>query len=196
MRWPRHLLILALAVSFNAHAQNAPAATLKNAEENCRFPTRDPANPCLDRFDTPELDAVNQAMMTHWERVQASLGSAYAGTWIDYDVNDKAYQVIALTRPMSIDKDYVTQTRLNIVYVTFSDRELQAVSKDIGQRFMLSVNKPGEVRITSVGADPKNNCVEVSVLKKDLENVGNQLTQAGYNMNLICLREGQLFSTM
>lgn len=143
---------------------------------------------------TPELDAVTHAMSTHWERVQASLGSAYAGTWLDYDSNDKAYQVVALTRPMPIDKDYATQARLKTVYVTYSDAELQAVSNDIAQRFMLPFTKREEIRITSVGPDVKNNCVRVDVLKKELENIGNQLTQAGYNMNLICLREGQLIT--
>ena len=191
MHWSRHSMILALVAAFSAHAQNAPAVTPNIPSEKCRFPTGNPADPCMDRFVTPELDAVTLAMSTKWEGIKASLGSAYAGSWIDYDAQDKAYQVVALTRPMPIDDDYASRTRLQTVYVTFSDAELQAVANDIAQRFMTPVTKPEELRIISVGVDIKNNCVKVRALKKELVNTGNQLTQAGYNMNMICLREGQ-----
>lgn len=132
-----------------------------------------------------ENAVLTQLMGENLDTLKAQLGDNYAGTWVEYDANGKAYQVIASLTPITIS----TTEKYDIKNIVVPNRldALESIKAQIGRT---QLTKPPEsLIIYSVYTDYQKNKVVVRGKKENFESIKSTLAQEGFPLDLIDLEE-------
>lgn len=146
----------------------------------------------MDVYDTQRNREFSRFTLENHSRVVNYLKSAYAGSWTEYGNDKNMNVVVALARPVYIDKSIFIDDYYKFVYVKYNYEELESVKNKIVDIFM----RPAEGRdilIHSVAIKVMENKVGVSVFSKDERRVYDELRRAGFDLDMIYVRlEDQL----
>lgn len=134
----------------------------------------------------PENASRLEAFAENRQSIQAVAGDSYAGTWIEYGKNYKAYQVIATTAPISTLKNVPTKGPVQFVRVKFSYQELLAMREKINMAFTKSAPS-GKPRVCSVAIDEKQNKLLVRGSEENQKIIHARLVLLGIDMKAIVL---------
>ncbi len=140
----------------------------------------------LDVDATEENASRLEAFAENRQSIQAVAGDSYAGTWIEYGKNYKAYQVIATTAPISTLKNVPTKGPVQFVRVKFSYQELLAMREKINMAFTKSAPS-GKPRVCSVAIDEKQNKLLVRGSEENQKIIHARLVLLGIDMKAIVL---------
>jgi len=140
----------------------------------------------LDVDATEENASHLEAFAENRQSIQAVAGDSYAGTWIEYGKNYKAYQVIATTAPISTLKNVPTKGAVQFVRVKFSYQELLAIREKINMAFTKSAPS-GKPRVCSVAIDEKQNKLLVRGSEENQKIIHARLVLLGIDMKAIAL---------
>lgn len=140
----------------------------------------------LDVDATEENASHLEAFAENRQSIQAVAGDSYAGTWIEYGKNYKAYQVIATTAPISTLKNVPTKGAVQFVRVKFSYQELLAIREKINMAFTKSAPS-GKPRVCSVAIDEKQNKLLVRGSEENQKIIHARLVLLGIDMKAIVL---------
>lgn len=140
----------------------------------------------LDVYATEENASRLEAFAENKQSIQAVAGDSYAGTWIEYGKNYKAYQVIATTAPISTLKNVPTKGAVQFVRVKFSYQELLAIREKINMAFTKSAPS-GKPRVCSVAIDEKQNKLLVRGSEENQKIIHARLVLLGIDMKAIVL---------
>ena len=139
----------------------------------------------LEKIMTKENDDFRDQLSARYNQMVAALGSAFAGTWMEYDADGKAYQVVALTRPAAIDPSWIPDNRLKVVRFKHDNQSLNAVMDRIVEKYMKSATfKP---QILGTGIDVQNNTVTVYTYPDQMEKLRHILRGDGFDMNMLSI---------
>ncbi|MDR2154182.1 MAG: S1 family peptidase [Burkholderiaceae bacterium] len=191
----KKLGLLAIAFVFSAACAGdqagSPAAA--NANANAENPVYQPSMEAamkaagLDVYETKRNKELWAKADLNSEKLKASLGESYAGSWFEYDSNNNAYQVIAVTRPVKIDKSLVADSNFKLIFVAYSLKTLESIMDKMVNIYMPSgvIVKPD---ILSMEVDIKNNRISVYIRPADIPAVYNELFKSGYDMGMINIK--------
>lgn len=140
----------------------------------------------LDVYATEENASRLEAFAKNEQSIQAVAGDSYAGTWIEYGKNFKAYQVIATTAPISTLKNVPTKGPVQFVRVKFSYQELLAMRERIIMAFTGSA-RSGNPRVCGVALDEKQNKLLVRGSEENQKIIHARLVLLGIDMKAIVL---------
>jgi hypothetical protein len=140
----------------------------------------------LDVYVTQENVSRLKAFAENKQSIQAAAGNSYAGTWIEYGKNFKAYQVIATTAPISTLKKVSIKGPVQFVRVKFSYQELLAMQETIRMAFSESAPS-GNPWICSVALDEKQNKLLVRGSKENQHIIHARLALLGIDRKAIVL---------
>ncbi|MDR2154183.1 MAG: hypothetical protein LBE78_04040 [Burkholderiaceae bacterium] len=184
---------LAIAFVFSAACAGdqagSPAAANANAENPVYQPSMEAAMKAagLDVYATKKNQDFKAKVRLNIKELEASLGDSYAGTWFEYDSNNDAYQVIAVTRPVKIDKSLVVDGNFRIIYVRYDIKTLESVMDKMVNIYMPSgvIVKPD---IFGMAVDIKGNRISVYTRPADIPAVYNELFKSGCDMGMINIK--------
>ncbi len=140
----------------------------------------------LDVYATEENASRLEAFAENRQSIQAVAGDSYAGTWIEYGKNYKAYQVIATTASISTLKNVPIKGAVQFVRVKFSYQELLAIREKINMAFTKSAPS-GKPRVCSVAIDEKQNKLLVRGSEENQKIIHARLVLLGIDMKAIVL---------
>ena len=101
-----------------------------------------------------EQAALNQVLLA------AEIGADYAGTWVEYDENKNAYQVVAAKRPVNIKRSHQEGGKIKLVIVENSLLDLNKIHKILCE-YMQS--ERGEPLVFSSAIDVSKNKILVRI---------------------------------
>lgn len=117
------------------------------------------------------------------ERLVDVFSDDYAGTWLEYDAEGRVYQVIALSKERSFDKN-MFDYEFKIVFVKNRLSDLVRLKEAIKEKYL---NDGG--LIFSIYVDEKINRVVVRGKLENFEKIEKSLKSEGYPMDLIEIHE-------
>ncbi|QNP50287.1 hypothetical protein [Diaphorobacter aerolatus] len=95
----------------------------------------------ITKYLTPENGIVTDRLTQTTESIIKELGEYYAGTWLEYDENHKAYQVVATTNPITNSRTLQNNPEIIVVLVKYSKKQLRDLYHDLFYTFIIY---PGE----------------------------------------------------
>lgn len=144
------------------------------------------------RMSVPGNKEVLDLMRKNGESIRKSLGASYAGSWVDYDEEDRAYQVIAVTDLAAKNRVHVDY-RLEFVEAERNIEQLNAVYREI-ERF----REENGLRLVIyyVQIEPRINKVLVGAPLVNHERIIGILQNLKLDMNAVQLQEANSTVTL
>ncbi len=139
----------------------------------------------LQETMTKENDDFRDQVSAHYDKMVAGLGSAFAGTWMEYDSDGKAYLVVALTRPATLDASWIPDNRLKVVRFKHDYQSLKAIENRIVEKYLKTATFAPP--IFEVFLDVRSNIVTVYTYPDQMENLRRMLRADGFDMNLLTI---------
>ena len=171
----------------HATGQSIPASSANDTF----YPSRQAALAAagLDAEETEKNKKVRRQISQNYEVLEKALGSSFAGSWIEYDENKNARQIIAVTRPVTIDKSLDPERVFRIVRVRYSLQTLEATKDRIAEVYIHSKIDPDDALILSAYVDVQNNRVVARARPKDFKRAAVDLGQKGFDIDQIYIEE-------
>ncbi|CAM4035054.1 S1 family peptidase [Paracidovorax anthurii] len=190
-------LVFGVLFSFVTHGQTVQSKQNSEVLTQQISGTKDDAlkKSGLDKYKTKENQLVLDSVDQRVEAAKKNFGDSYAGSWIEYDENNKARHVIAVTEQVdAVKAEAISQNGLAaVIYVKYSYAVLEQNQKKIFD-FFQGLTGNGEPLVYSVGIDDQLNKLLVRGRQRDLSYIEIRLRNAGFDMNMIKLevQEGQI----
>lgn len=191
MRFGIYPLALILTIAF---CQRATSQPFFNESEHASGATVDQPgyrssedalkNTGFDKRITEKNNAVALKTSSVQDTLKIETGPFFAGTWIEYDEKNVAHQVVAVTSSMIKSKTASANPSIKYVYVKYSLDQLEKISNNLLDEFMVNPNTP--IKVTSTNIDLKNNKISVRVeSESNIPPLEKLLSSRGYDMNML-----------
>ena len=176
------MLTTLLAPSLPALAANATEEPKALTEAEARALIEETLKAAgLGRYVLPKNKGIQEAIIANSDKLIKLLGDRFAGGWVAFDSDDTMYQAVAVTSPVSIDKDFAEQTRMKFIIVQYNLKTLRAFADIVVQDFMSDASNS----VFSIAVDVMTNRVDVRAPEKEFETLSAQMIRKGYDMNMI-----------
>lgn len=141
----------------------------------------------LDVYASKKNDDIINAAAKNIEQIKTALASSYAGTWIKYDENNVAHQVVAIKGGGNLTKiSNAPENGFLIADAKYSYQELHAIREKILTLFKNLANG-GELLIFGVAIDEENNKLIVRGYPQDLNFIRSKIVSSGIEADVILL---------
>lgn len=127
----------------------------------------------LDIYETPRNIDVIQNVGKNIEEIPSSI---YSGTWIEYDENNNAYQVIAVNSPSGFNKKSTELNHIKTILVKYSTSDLENIRKKVWGLFDWQ-NYEDEPLVLGIAIDDENNRIIVRAREENLHEVQNLISE-------------------
>lgn len=138
----------------------------------------------LQQRETTKNQKIIQQISQNHEDLKLSIGADFAGSWVEYDDEDRAYQVVAVTRLINIAKKFETDGGTKLLVVKYNFFQLNSIV-DIFTQYMQST--ADEPLILSSGVDVEKNKVFVRARKEKFNEVRRLIMDRALNADAIFL---------
>ena len=141
----------------------------------------------LDVYVSKKNDRIINAAAKNTEEIKAELAGSFAGTWIKYDENKVAHQVVAIKGGGNLTKiSNAPENGFLIVDAKYSYQELEAVREKILTLFK-NLSNDGEQLIFGIAIDDENNKLIVRGHQQNLEFIKSKIVISGIDADIISL---------
>ena len=144
----------------------------------------------LDIFATKKNNRILEVAAKNIEGIKSVAGEKFGGTWIEYDENNEAHQVVSVTEPISFNSKSTAfpENGLTIVNVKYSYADLEKLREKVFGYF-LEISKDGESQLLGIAIDDQNNRLLVRGRAADVEFITNSIKSIGFDMNAISVEQ-------
>lgn len=151
----------------------------------------------LIKYESSNNRKIIEQISSNESELSRILGDSFAGTWVEYDKNYNAYQVIASTRPVQIKKALQTDGGSRVVLVRYSLNTLSSLSNYLAKHM---VSAQGDPIIFSLSLNIQENKLIVRARPEYFELIQRRVSEGGYDVGAISFEEqvgpSMLFRTL
>lgn len=143
----------------------------------------------VEKYLTPENSRITSNAVENIDKIISELGDYYAGTWINYDDKNAAYQAVAVASTKFSSETIQSDKNIQVILVKYSHKQLMDVYEEL--LFKYIANPSAVFEITSASLDYKNNALAVRVNPGEIEKVSKALRELGYDMGMLYFEEAR-----
>lgn len=179
----KKMLFPMLVASFSMHsfAQESNTQTYHETKEAALKASG------LDVYASKKNDRIINAAAKNIEQIKSALAGSFAGTWIKYDENNVAHQVVAIKGGGNLTKiSNAPENGIIIVDAKYSYQELEAIREKILALFK-DLSDGGEPLIFGIAIDDENNKLIVRGHQYNLEFIESKIVISGIERDAISL---------
>ncbi|MGE8319427.1 MAG: S1 family peptidase [Pseudomonadales bacterium] len=129
-------------------------------------------------------------------QLSKNLGDKYAGTWIEYDENNHAYQVIATTSPVNIDQSLLTKGKTVFTLAKHGYKKLIATQEKMAELLLDKNTIPDNKLVFSLDIDIPSNIIIINAQQENFKNISDLLAENGFDLSMIDLRTQEISDTL
>ncbi|QIL80769.1 hypothetical protein G7047_13290 [Diaphorobacter sp. HDW4A] len=145
----------------------------------------------LEKFATPQNEDIFNSISKNLNIVKEAVGDGYGGTWVEYDENYIAHQIVAVSGDgVGMVKSIQTENPISVVEVRYTYKELEVMREKIYDLFQ-SLALPGQLSVVnSIALDEQNNALRVRGNEENLDFIRIQLEKNGFDTSAIFIEKG------
>lgn len=141
----------------------------------------------LEMYDTEENNKTTNAAAKNIDEIKNKLGAAFAGSWIEYDNNKVAHNVVAVKRSSNNDSSISNLPKgTKVVQVKYSYSDLEEFRSKIAQIFK-DLAQGGDMLIFGIAISEQENKLSVRGLPENLNFINKKIISQGIPSDVFIL---------
>lgn len=142
----------------------------------------------MEAYDTDRNNELIQNANKSEPELQRDLGENYGGTWIDYDENNNAFQVIATTKPVNLEKQAYVNKSTQFKIAKYGYPLLRRIQEEAADTLLYAYDSNNKQLIQSIDIDIPKNTIVVNASEKNFPKVISILKDQSFDLNMFELR--------